>query len=39
MRPVVRALSLLTAAFPLWVLLASILALIRPALFTSFSGP
>jgi BASS family bile acid:Na+ symporter len=39
MRPVVRVLSLLTAAFPLWVLLASILALIRPALFTWFSGP
>jgi BASS family bile acid:Na+ symporter len=32
-------LSLLTAAFPLWVLLASILSLIRPALFTWFSGP
>jgi BASS family bile acid:Na+ symporter len=35
----VRVLSLLTAAFPLWVLLASILSLIRPALFTWFSGP
>ncbi len=34
-----RALALLTSAFPLWVLLASILALYRPELFTWFSGP
>ena len=39
MRPVLRILSVLTSAFPLWVLAASILALIRPALFTWFSGP
>jgi bile acid:Na+ symporter, BASS family len=32
-------LSLLTAGFPLWVLVASALALYRPALFTWFSGP
>ena len=32
-------LALLTAAFPLWVLIASALALYRPALFTWFSGP
>ena len=32
-------LSVLTSAFPLWVLVASILALIRPTLFTWFSGP
>ncbi len=39
MLPVLRILSVLTSAFPLWVLVASILALIRPALFTWFSGP
>ena len=39
MRPVLRMLSVLTSAFPLWVLVASIVALIRPALFTWFSGP
>jgi BASS family bile acid:Na+ symporter len=32
-------LPLLTAAFPLWVLIASVLALYRPGLFTWFSGP
>jgi BASS family bile acid:Na+ symporter len=32
-------LAVLTAAFPLWVLAASLLALYRPALFTWFSGP
>ena len=39
MRPVLRMLSVLTSAFPLWVLVASVLALIRPTLFTWFSGP
>lgn len=32
------ALTALTNAFPLWVLVASLLALVRPALFTWFSG-
>ena len=32
-------LSTLTAALPLWVLVAGIAALIRPALFTWFNGP
>lgn len=32
-------LAFLTAAFPAWVLLASVLALFRPDLFTWFSGP
>jgi bile acid:Na+ symporter, BASS family len=31
--------AFLTAAFPLWVLLASLLALWQPGLFTWFSGP
>jgi BASS family bile acid:Na+ symporter len=35
----VAMLSFLTAGFPLWVLIASALALYRPALFTWFSGP
>ena len=39
MQPVVRILSLLASAFPLWVLAAGVAALIRPALFTWFSGP
>ena len=39
MRPVLRILSVLTSAFPIWVLVASTLALIRPTLFTWFSGP
>ncbi len=39
MRPVVRILSLLTSAFPFWVLVCSALALVRPAWFTWFSGP
>ncbi len=39
MRPVLRMLSVLTSAFPLWVLVASGLALLRPTLFTWFSGP
>ena len=39
MRPVVRILSLLTSAFPVWVLACSALALMRPAWFTWFSGP
>jgi BASS family bile acid:Na+ symporter len=39
MRPVLRILPLLTAAFPVWVLICSMLALIRPTLFTWFSGP
>ena len=39
MRPVLRILSVLTSAFPLWVLAAGILAVIRPTLFTWFSGP
>ena len=34
-----RILSLLTNAFPLWVLLASGLSLVWPGLFTWFSGP
>ncbi|MGZ8940437.1 MAG: bile acid:sodium symporter family protein, partial [Limisphaerales bacterium] len=34
-----RALTLLTNLFPVWVLLAGILALIHPPLFTWFSGP
>jgi len=34
-----RLLARLTAAFPLWVLLASIAALIHPPLFTWFRGP
>ncbi|MEE2638919.1 MAG: bile acid:sodium symporter family protein [Acidobacteriota bacterium] len=33
-----RILSALTAAFPLWVLAAGVAALIRPGLFTWFSG-
>lgn len=33
MRPVLRMLSVLTSAFPLWVLVASGLALLRPTLF------
>ena len=37
MRRVLRILPVLTSAFPLWVLVAS--ALMRPTLFTSFSGP
>ena len=32
-------LSVLTNAFPLWVLVASVIALIKPAVFTWFSGP
>jgi BASS family bile acid:Na+ symporter len=35
----VRVLAGLTAAFPFWVLGASLLALYRPAVFTWFSGP
>ena len=35
----VRILAWLTAAFPLWVLTASALALYRPATFTWFTGP
>ena len=38
MRPALRILSVLTSAFSLWVLAASILALIRPTLFAWFSG-
>lgn len=38
MQPVLRILSLLTAAFPVWVLICSALALVRPAIFTWFSG-
>ena len=38
MRPVLRILSRLTSAFPIWVLVACVAALIRPALFTWFSG-
>ena len=34
-----KILARLTAAFPLWVLLASIAALIHPPLFTWFKGP
>jgi BASS family bile acid:Na+ symporter len=34
-----RALRFLTNAFPLWVLAASVLALVHPPLFTWFSGP
>jgi BASS family bile acid:Na+ symporter len=34
-----RMLAFLTNAFPLWVLLASVLALWHPPLFTWFSGP
>lgn len=34
-----RLLTLLTNLFPLWVLLAGILALVHPPLFTWFSGP
>lgn len=34
-----HALAALTAAFPLWVLAAAALALVRPALLTWFSGP
>ncbi len=34
-----RVLAFLTAGFPLWALLASILALLRPGLFTWFTGP
>jgi bile acid:Na+ symporter, BASS family len=34
-----RSLTLLTNLFPVWVLLAGILALIHPPLFTWFSGP
>lgn len=32
-------LAWLISAFPLWVLLASVLALVKPALFTWFTGP
>lgn len=35
----VRLLTFLTSAFPLWVLIASLLALYEPAMFTWFSGP
>ena len=38
MRPVLRILAFLTEAFPLWVLICSALALVRPKLFTWFSG-
>jgi bile acid:Na+ symporter, BASS family len=38
-RPAGGFAHLLTTAFPLWVLLASLLALVRPELFTWFSGP
>ncbi len=38
MRPVVRLLAALTEAFPIWVLICSALALVRPTLFTWFSG-
>lgn len=34
-----RLLARLTAAFPLWVLIASLVALARPSYFTWFSGP
>lgn len=34
-----RVIAILTNAFPLWVLAASLLALWRPALFTWFTGP
>jgi bile acid:Na+ symporter, BASS family len=34
-----RSLTLLTNLFPVWVLLAGVTALIRPELFTWFSGP
>jgi len=34
-----RIVSLLTSAFPVWVLVCSVLALVRPELFTWFSGP
>ena len=34
-----RIVSVLTSAFSLWVLVASALALMRPTLFTWFSGP
>lgn len=39
MAAVVSIIASLTAAFPVWVLGASILALYRPPLFTWFSGP
>ena len=39
MRPAVRIITLLTSAFPVWVLICGSLALLRPALFTWFSGP
>lgn len=35
----VRVLSWLTNAFPLWILLCSALALVEPSLFTWFKGP
>ena len=34
-----KLLAALTNAFPLWVLAATVLALVRPGLFTWFSGP
>ena len=39
MRPTLRIITLLTSAFPVWVLICGSLALLRPALFTWFSGP
>jgi BASS family bile acid:Na+ symporter len=38
-QPTLKLLAALTNAFPLWVLAASALALIRPGLLTWFSGP
>lgn len=38
MQPVLRILAFLTKAFPLWVLICSAVALVRPTLFTWFSG-
>jgi BASS family bile acid:Na+ symporter len=35
----VRILSALVNAFPIWVLIASIIALVEPAIFTWFTGP
>jgi len=35
----VKVLSFLTNAFPLWILVTSLLVLINPAWFTWFSGP
>src|SRR5689334_9586377 len=34
-----RLLNLLTNAFPLWVVIGGVLALVHPPLFTWFSGP